>query len=239
MRGAVLELRTHPTTSAASLILPLGTLSPAETGSTPLLVRLEDVRANASGTLLLTPFVSAQTDAIPGTRFELKGESVELPIENSINIAAEVHYYTPEGDQLGRGPLPPRVGETTRYWISITADASARSITNAKLSLTLADNARFTGKQNLSGKNALIFSPSSTQARWEGTLDTATTTWFAEIAVTPATEDVGNYLGILSSGSIDGTDALSQKKLTVTLPAKNNVLDARDRGAILGARVSP
>ena len=58
-------------------------------------------------------------------------ESRETIIENepilirlNSNLAVQVYpmYYAPTGDQLGRGPLPPKVGETTKYWIFCEVD---------------------------------------------------------------------------------------------------------------------
>jgi len=45
-----------------------------------------------------------------------------------LSVSAFARYFTPEGDQVGRGPLPPRVGTTT-----LTASTSPN---NARWSVT-------------------------------------------------------------------------------------------------------
>ena len=35
------------------------------------------------------------------------------------NLTPSIRYFSPEGDQLGRGPLPPRVGKVTKYWATM------------------------------------------------------------------------------------------------------------------------
>ncbi len=36
-----------------------------------------------------------------------------------LHAVARARYYSPEGEQLGRGPLPPKVGETTTYYATM------------------------------------------------------------------------------------------------------------------------
>lgn len=37
-----------------------------------------------------------------------------------LKVAGQARYYSPEGEQLGRGPLPPQVGKTTKYQLYLS-----------------------------------------------------------------------------------------------------------------------
>lgn len=50
--------------------------------------------------------------------------NLDLPIvylNSVLNVDARAYYNSPQGDQLGSGPLPPLVGLPTNYWIFIEA----------------------------------------------------------------------------------------------------------------------
>ena len=73
-----------------------------------------------------------------------------LSITSPIALQSFGRYSTPLGDQIGRGPLPPVVGEETRYWVFWTIDDTTNTLTNVELEGALPSYARFTGKQSVS-----------------------------------------------------------------------------------------
>lgn len=240
VHNAALILEVIPNITAKTVTIPLGTLAPGEFGSSTVLLSLDKLLSTTSSFLNITPIISGETDAIKNVRLEIPGESVTLPIETIVRVNTQVRYYTTEGDQLGRGPLPPHANNTTRYWLAISARSSVRDLTNAELHLTLGSHAHFTGKQNLSGVGGLTFSPSSTTALWSGTLPaSATTTWYAEVALEPTTADVGTLMTVVSQGTFNGTDELTKTDFNLALPETTNQLELNDQGSSAGARILP
>ena len=71
------------------------------------------------GAFEIKPSVEAEIEAAAGETFIQEGEKVNAPLSTDLSLRTEVRYFTPEGDQLGRGPLPPTVGETTKYWVFV------------------------------------------------------------------------------------------------------------------------
>lgn len=63
-----------------------------------------------------------------------------------LKVEASVRYKTEEGDQVGFGPLPPRVGQPTKYWIFFSAQTNYGTIKNFQLTAKLPKNVRATGK---------------------------------------------------------------------------------------------
>lgn len=237
--NAVLHLKAIPELLTKPVELPLGALAPGEFGTSTLTVPITTLSTNSSSFLNILPLLSAETAAIKDIQLVIPGESLTLPLETLVTVMPEVRYFTREGDQLGRGPLPPRVGETTRYWLAISVNSTVRDLKNAYLQLVLSDNVIFTGKQNLSGENGLTFSSSSEEASWKGTLHAAVTnTWYAEVAIKPNQKDIGKLIPILSGGTFSGIDELTGTFTTLNLPTKTNQLLINDRGSLVGAKVT-
>lgn len=63
-----------------------------------------------------------------------------------LKVDAIVRYKTEEGDQVGFGPLPPKVGQPTKYWIFFSAKTNYGTIKNFQLTAKLPNNVRATGK---------------------------------------------------------------------------------------------
>lgn len=80
-----------------------------------------------------------------GEKYFLSGRAIELE-PASLPFAVQARYYTASGDQLGLGPLPPVVGESTRYWILWTLGPFDRSLSDLEYEAQLAPNVRATGK---------------------------------------------------------------------------------------------
>jgi hypothetical protein len=63
---------------------------------------------------------SGSWDVVPIDESRAKpciGKRLSVVTPDALPALAEARYYAATGDQLGVGPLPPKVGETTTYWI--------------------------------------------------------------------------------------------------------------------------
>ncbi|PIZ98704.1 MAG: hypothetical protein COX77_03735 [Candidatus Komeilibacteria bacterium CG_4_10_14_0_2_um_filter_37_10] len=49
----------------------------------------------------------------------LRSKLYYLTVTPSLSVDAKLYYHTPTGEQIGIGPLPPKVNKSTRYWLSI------------------------------------------------------------------------------------------------------------------------
>jgi hypothetical protein len=219
----------------------LQTLSPQENGSvTILLPLLAHFDPHGLTSLDLSPSLVGTTSLIPGKMFTVPGQGLSLPLQTEVFLTSSAQYYTPEGDQLGRGPLPPRVGETTRYWVGVELYNSTNPLKNPHLTISLAKNAMFTGKQSSNLATGLTFSASNTVATWTGgdTLEPGvTSSWFAEVAISPTTTDAGAIIPLIENGFFTATDAVVGTVFNLSIPRLTNELGPRDRGSISGARV--
>lgn len=57
--------------------------------------------------------------AVPVTEIAMISEEPEEEIEPFLSLEAEAFYFSKEGEQLGRGPWPPRLGEKTKLKVCL------------------------------------------------------------------------------------------------------------------------
>lgn len=70
-----------------------------------------------------------------------RGELFDIPLKMDVAshllVSGGARYTTPEGEQVGRGPLPPRVGRETRYVIALFAKAGIHPVSNTTITARL------------------------------------------------------------------------------------------------------
>ena len=139
--------------------------------------------------------------------------SVEIPVASQVILESFGRYASPQGDQLGRGPLPPYVGEETKYWVFMTITGTTAELSNVKLEADLGANVQFTGKQSVSVGNAVSYNVSQHSVNWSigsigPTLSPGSTIISVafELAITPTEDMVGTTPVLMSRPLITGTD---------------------------------
>ncbi|MBI1907930.1 hypothetical protein HYS28_00750, partial [Candidatus Uhrbacteria bacterium] len=100
-------------------------------------------------------------------RVSSKGSSLASPITTPVTLTSFGRYAMPSGDQLGRGPLPPRVGEKTTYWVFWRVGGTINELTNVRLEGTLGDNVSFTGRQSSSQNSGVALDEAAGLIRWK------------------------------------------------------------------------
>lgn len=105
------------------------------------------------------------------TEYSVKGqiirESVNLLnvyLRAELNAQAAIYYNSPQGDQLGSGPLPPLVGLPTNYWIFFEVKSDG-NFKNLVFSGKLSEGVGLTNKRSLLSGD-FKYSTSSRQIIW-------------------------------------------------------------------------
>ena len=70
-------------------------------------------------------------------------------ITSDLKIDATAYYHSPQGDQLGIGPIPPTVGVPTTYWLIIRAENNGNALENLVVSFHLPVGVELTGDASL------------------------------------------------------------------------------------------
>ncbi len=170
----------------------------------------------------------------PMASFYFKDNPTELlrsfaPVQNfKVSGAMEFHvqarYFSDEGDQLGRGPLPPRVGQTTKYWINWFVTAWPNGLKKATLLGQLAPNVTWTGKTNVSEGEPIKYDPTSRTISWQSDLIQATPNGRCpcegvsfELALTPSNTDIGQTALLLENLSLLGIDESTGEEISKSI----------------------
>jgi len=215
-------------------------LTPGEshTVTIPIYI-LSDAHAGAARDLQLFPRITA---SVPNTTLTVtdSAQSSIIRLGGSATVSARSWYYTPEGDQLGRGPLPPRVGEETKYWVSINAQNGSSNLGDVRISGSLAPGVRFTGKTSVSAGSDITYDEAS--GTWVYTLhQLGAGTMLGvhmELATTPSANDIGAHLPLVTDILFKAQDNYINVPITQSLSDVTTALIGDNRAEARGTRVT-
>lgn len=190
--------------------------------------------------LEIYPIVKAEADQVTGQAFSQEGSRIRLPLATEVDFSnIETRYYTTEGDQLGRGPLPPQVGKTTKYWVFVKILNTTNAINDAIFGTSLPEGIEFTGKQSTSIGPQLDYNATSRAITWKySTLPANSQTGlYFEVSVKPAGSQIGQNILLTNSLQFSATDNFTNKKFDFSHQPLNNVLNSNDSGHGAGSKV--
>lgn len=135
------------------------------------------------------------------------GAVASAPISTPFTIHAAGRYYAASGDQIGVGPLPPRVGEATKVWIGLRLGPTTSDLSDVRVRVQLAPGVGVTGRDALPDGGS--FSQTDTELIWNvGYLpadgDGAQASF--EIQITPTAEQAGSVPELITSVTAEGLD---------------------------------
>ncbi len=192
--------------------------------------------------LEIYPVIKAESETTPGQQFSHKGGGASFPLATDVKFYnVEARYYTDEGDQLGRGNLPPKVGKNTKYWIFVKITNTTNIIDNAVFRTSLPAGVEFTGKQSTTVGPQLTYNNADRSVSWEYyTLPANSQTGlYFEVSITPNQSQLGQNLQLTNSLSFSATDAVVGKKFNLTHSPITNILNRNDDGWSMGSKVTP
>lgn len=201
----------------------VGDLAPGENGQRTAFVRVLDPvsRYVTDPTLRVTPTARFSLGK-PGLEdVDAAGAGAERKISGDATLRAAARYFTSEGDQIGRGPLPPKVGATTRYWVFASLATGATRLDGATLSFDLPAGVAWTGRASVTAGDDLVLAGDrlvwrlGTIAAHASVLHEAPSVSF-EVALTPTAAQAGTSPALLSSAAFTATDAWTGADLAET-----------------------
>lgn len=205
--------------------IAMGALTPGGSTTTDVVVETQHLPEISNDTnhetrkeltLNIFPTVSATLqDGIP-LPIEIRGDMVSLNAETPFNLTSVAKYWMPEGDQIGRGPMPPIADETTKYWIFWQIHPTTNDLTDVIIQTTLPDYIEWTGRTSVMIGNPIDWDENRRTVTWSidalpATLanDTIVAGRF-EIGFTPTTDQIGTNPIILNSVSATAHDTFVQ-----------------------------
>jgi hypothetical protein len=167
-----------------------------------------------------------------------RGTQVTTPVTTPVQFSVGGHYVAPTGDQLGRGPLPPKVGETTTYWVFWGIRGSFNPLRNVSLEAELAPGVQFNGRQTVSIGNRMQYDSQSNVLRWSAsevpvTLlpETGSIGGAFAVSITPTADQVGSVPQLVGRLELRGVDAKTGATISATGPTIDTSLPDDPRAA--------
>ncbi|HAT03346.1 MAG TPA: hypothetical protein DCS29_01025 [Candidatus Magasanikbacteria bacterium] len=207
----------------------LSLLIPGQRVTVPLYVPIVQTPQNGTDIILnLTPEIYAHVSGVEHATYTTQTQSPKLAIGTQILLNSQLRYYTNEGDQLGRGPLPPQVGKETKYWAMIQMTNTTSRIENLMFKAQLPSYATWTGKTSVTHGSDVSYNPQTRQISWSlSNLGAHTTAGiYFELAFTPIESQQNTSPVLLQNISLNAQDGYIQvpiyktsNNLDISIPA--------------------
>ncbi|MFA7653877.1 MAG: hypothetical protein WCX97_02430 [Candidatus Magasanikbacteria bacterium] len=190
--------------------------------------------------LEIKPILEGELPPVSGQKAQILGNTLSIPLATELTWGAQARYFTADGDQLGRGPLPPAVGETTKYWIFVRVINTSNAVKDAGFTAQLASGVEFTGKQSITIGAPIKYNSQTKMITWnEKNLPANSVAGlYFEVSASPTPEQIGQAITLIKNLNFTGTDDWTGKQFSLSLPAINNMLEKDDLGNEFGYEVT-
>ena len=188
-------------------------IAPNKSGSVSIAIPVRTSFSNALGkNITLETKPSAAFEFTPDGENIISntlGAAITTPVTSPIVLQSFGRYWTTNGDQLGRGGLPPRVGQETKIWIFWNVSGTTNDLSNLKISAELGSGVTLTGRQSVSigqsvytQNGSVIWSVGSIEATNAGSVAGAA----FEVAITPTVDQVDTVPTLIYAPYISAKD---------------------------------
>lgn len=218
----VIEANNQPLVKQEETVVLQSTtrVVPGDIGTTSMTLYFDKTLDSNTLTSLTNLFATFKTfvnyalvqDGLPPAEVSVLVSSDDLKITSPLILETFARYTSPQGDQIGRGSVPPTVGEETKYWVFMTVRGTSNDLENVQMEAELGSRVSFTGKQSISYGEHLSYEASENVITWSiGNLpatlsgDTVVSVAF-EVALLPETSMVGTTPILLASPLISARD---------------------------------
>lgn len=189
---------------------------------------LPDLPANLSGEVSLKVYFknkNSESKEVKEINWQISGtylaggqslkQNFDLPLLNIasvLTVDSRAYYNSPQGDQLGAGPLPPIVSLPTNYWLFIEANADG-DFNNFIYSAKLPRGVEVTGNRSILAGD-FTYNKDSRQIIWRVPLVKAGSSDYRagfEVQLIPTDAQFDKVLPFLSSARYSAQEAAGAK----------------------------
>lgn len=172
-------------------------------------------------------------------KFAVTANTPTIKLGTFIALTAEAHYYSPEGDQIGRGPLPPKVGKETKYWALLALTNGTSDVSTVIVSATLAPGVTWTGKTSVTRGREPVYNPTTRTLTWASSVVPANETVSIdfELGISPTEAQRGTIPQLLTAIRATALDPKTNKTLSANAGSLNASLPTDTIGKQKGVRV--
>ncbi len=193
--------------------------------------------------LILNHIVEGSVPNVPAPNniYSRTTKSSPIKIGTSLNLNSEVRYYTQEGDQLGRGPLPPQVGKETKYWILTTVKNGTSKVKDLQFQAKLPDYVYWTDKSSVSHGSDVKYSANNHTVSWFATSLPANTPAgiYFQLGITPTVGQVGTSPILVNNMTLSAFDSYIEANLSKNLGSLDISIPNDQIGKVKGTQIIP
>lgn len=188
----------------------LAQIDPGGAAELVFVLPLRDIFVGKQSELALDGNVSASLLELEEDVIE-QYKTAALVLPTNLILSAESRYFTAEGDQLGRGPLPPQVGKQTKYWAIMRIQNTSGIAEDVAFSAKLPVWIEWTGRTSVSLADNLQYDSGSRTINWGIRQMSAQTTAgvFVELGFTPTASHIGQTPALLTNIIVSGVDKVT------------------------------
>ncbi|HBU28166.1 TPA: hypothetical protein DEB00_03555 [Candidatus Uhrbacteria bacterium] len=146
---------------------------------------------------------------------------ITIRIASDLSGTSQAQYYDVQGVPLGRGPLPPQVGEETTYRVTWTVANALNDIEDLVMVASVPSDAVWGGLISAT-QGTVTYDSVANRVRWAiGNLAAGATPPVAlfDMRVQPTSADVNTFLDLLGTGSLTAVDITTGSTVSATAPA--------------------
>jgi hypothetical protein len=151
---------------------------------------------------------------------EVSYQLPDLKLVSAVIVKATAYYNSPQGDQLGSGPIPPQVSMPTNYWVFFNLNNIGNELGDLEVKARLADNVAFYDNKALSA-GELSYDLERRELTWKVNRVEAIQDGYRvgfELQLIPGENQFGLVPALLNNLSFSARDLYSQEKISGQLP---------------------
>lgn len=223
------EISSSGTASGDAITWNMPRLPPNQDGALDVSIPL---LASVSGTSGFQVIAEATMKKVGGTvvNRSMKSSPIVFRFRTDADLASGARYYSEEGAPLGEGPLPPVVGQTTRYRVEWVLAKTIHELKSVRVSATLPKRVAWPAKSTV---DAGDFAYDETTRTVSWTLnrmpaDVSELHADFDLDLTPSDFDAGRFADLLGETRLEMTDADINEPITRVKPALTTDLQNDD-----------
>ena len=198
----------------------LAELPPEGKGVIDLTLPIKDIlsESDADQFDLTVTLTLAQISGVSGTR-TIESTPIRISINSDVQASSHARYFAESGAEIGSGPWPPEVGETSTLRVYWNVSNSLHALKDVQLSTTLPQDVTWTDISDTT-IGTVSYSATTRQVTWSVpkliTDIQSAGAWF-EVAINPSTQDAGRFMKLTNTTSVKATDVVTGESITDTL----------------------
>lgn len=196
--------------------------------------------ASVTGTAMLRATVYADIEQIGDSKIKrtIQIAPMIFKFKSDAKLAAEARYYSEEGAPIGSGPLPPKVGQATRYRLFWNVNKNIHALKDLEVSAVLPRNVKFISIVT-STAGDLAYDQNTRRVAWQLNRlpeDVGNVAVQFEIELTPVASDDGKYVELVGESRFQAFDENINQTILQTAKALNTDLqndeNAKGKGVV-------